>query len=145
VPTGTGRVGPEVPRDRQATFDPRPIARYQRRFPGFDAKVAPTCARGMGTREIRGRRRELYGIEVSPDPASAVADAVPGETAAWQDRPLEPLHPSAPFGAIRAEVRDEGTARNEAVHVAPGVRPDGTEEIPGLRTGRSGGRSSGCG
>src|SRR3954447_17134623 len=32
--TETGKVELEVPRDRRATFDPRLIAEYQRRFPG---------------------------------------------------------------------------------------------------------------
>ncbi len=30
------------------------------------------------------------------------------------------------------KVRDEGTVRNKAVHVALGVRPDGTKEVLGL-------------
>jgi putative transposase len=29
-----------IPRDRQMTFDPQLIARYQRRFPGFDDRFA---------------------------------------------------------------------------------------------------------
>src|SRR3954452_20554455 len=36
VMTETGRIELEIPRDRQATFDPQLIAKYQRRFPGFD-------------------------------------------------------------------------------------------------------------
>jgi putative transposase len=36
VLTGTGRPELQVPRDRLATFDPQLIAKYQRRFPGFD-------------------------------------------------------------------------------------------------------------
>jgi putative transposase len=36
VTTETGRIELAIPRDRQATFDPQLIARYQRRFPGFD-------------------------------------------------------------------------------------------------------------
>src|SRR5215213_1837225 len=39
VLTDTGRIELEVPRDRRATFDPQLIAKYQRRFPGFDDKV----------------------------------------------------------------------------------------------------------
>src|SRR5262252_7468039 len=39
VITDTGQIELEVPRDRQARFDPQPIARYQRRFPGFDDKL----------------------------------------------------------------------------------------------------------
>ena len=34
VLTDTGRIELEVPRDRQARFDPQLIAEYQRRFPG---------------------------------------------------------------------------------------------------------------
>src|SRR3712207_5893958 len=34
--------------------------------------------------------------------------------------------------ALRVKVRDEGTVRNKAVHVALGVRPDGTKEVLGL-------------
>ena len=64
-----------MPRDRQASFDPQLIAKYQRRFPGFDDKIISMYARGMSTREIAGHLRELYGIEVSPDLISAVTDA----------------------------------------------------------------------
>src|SRR3954465_3189787 len=41
VMTDTGQFELAVPRDRQASFDPQLIAKYQRRFPGFDATVTP--------------------------------------------------------------------------------------------------------
>ena len=63
VITDTGQIELEVPRDRQASFDPQLIAKYQRRFPGFDDKIVSMYARGMSTREIVGHLRELYGIE----------------------------------------------------------------------------------
>ncbi|ALJ34447.1 MULTISPECIES: IS256 family transposase [Azospirillum] len=132
VLTDTGKIALEVPRDRLGTFDPQLIAKYQRRFPGFDEKIISMYARGMSVREIQGHLRELYGIEVSPDLVSAVTDAVLEEVAAWQERPLEPLYPLVFFDALRVKVRDEGTVRNKAVHVALGVRPDGTKEVLGL-------------
>jgi transposase-like protein len=52
------------------------IAKYQRRFPGFDDKIVSMYARGMSTREIAGPLRDLYGIDASPDLISAVTDAV---------------------------------------------------------------------
>jgi len=67
VITDTGQIQLEVPRDRQARFDMQLIAKYQRRFPGFDDKIILMYARGMSTREIVGHLRDLYGIEVSPD------------------------------------------------------------------------------
>jgi putative transposase len=36
------------------------------------------------------------------------------------------------FDALRVKVRDEGLVRNKAVHIALGVRADGTKEILGL-------------
>lgn len=132
VLTGTGKLGLQVPRDRLSTFDPQLIAKYQRRFPGFDDKIVSMYARGMSTREIQGHLRELYGLEVSPDLVSAVTDAVLDEVAEWQNRPLEPLYPLVFLDALRVKVRDEGTVRNKAVYVALGVCPDGTKEVLGL-------------
>src|SRR6059058_2883919 len=132
VLTDTGQIELEVPRDRQATFDPQLIAKYQRRFPGFDDKIVSMYARGMSTREIAGHLRELYGIEASPDLVSAVTDAVLDEVAAWQARPLEPVYPLVFLDALRVKVRDEGLVKNKAVHVAPGARADGSKEIFGL-------------
>ena len=111
VITDTGRIELEVPRDRQATFDPQLIAKYQRRFPGFDDKIVSMYARGMSTREIQGHLRELYGIEVSPDLISAVTDAVLEEIAAWQARPLEAAYPLVFFDALRGRLRSQHAGR----------------------------------
>jgi putative transposase len=132
VLTGTGRLDLQVPRDRLATFDPQLIAKYQRRFPGFDDRIVSMYARGMSTREIQGHLRELYGIDISPDLVSAVTGAVLDEVAEWQNRPLEALYPLVFLDALQVKVRDEGTVRNKAVYVALGVRPDGTKDVLGL-------------
>jgi putative transposase len=132
VTTDTGRIVLDIPRDRQASFDPQLIAKYQRRFPGFDEKIISMYARGMSVREIVGHLRDLYGVDVSPDLISAVTDAVLEEVAAWQARPLEPVYPLVFFDALRVKIRDEGLVRNKAVHVALGVRADGAKEILGL-------------
>ena len=87
VLTGTSKMTLSVPRDRAGTFDPKLIAKYQRRFPDFDEKIISMYARGMTVRENRGHLEELYGIDVSPDLISAVTDAVLDEVAEWQNRP----------------------------------------------------------
>jgi putative transposase len=132
VITDTGKLELDIPRDRQSSFDPQLIARYQRRFPGFDDKVISMYARGMSTREIVGHLKDLYGVEVSPDLISAVTDAVLDEIAAWQARPLEAVYPLVFFDALRVKIRDEGLVRNKAVHIALGVRYDGRKEVLGL-------------
>jgi len=132
VLTGTGKLELQVPRDRQASFEPQLIAKYRRRFPDFDDKVVSLYARGMTVREIQGHLRELYGIDVSPDLISVVTDAVLEQVAEWQNRPLDALYALVFFDALRVKIRDEGTVRNKAVYLALGVRPDGSKDILGL-------------
>ena len=66
--TGTSKVTLDIPRDRDGSFDPKLVARYQRRFPDFDDKVISMHERGMSVREIRMHLEDIYGIDVSPDP-----------------------------------------------------------------------------
>ena len=132
VLTGTSKLSLDIPRDRSGTFDPKLIAKYQRRFPEFDDKIISMYARGMTVREIRGHLEELYGIDVSPDLISAVTDAVLEAVAEWQNRPLDACYPLVFFDAIRVKIRDEGFVRNKAVYIALGILPDGTKEILGI-------------
>ena len=132
VLTGTSKMTLSIPRDRAGTFDPKLIAKYQRRLPDFDDKIISMYARGMSVREIRGHLEELYGIDVSADLISAVTDAVLEEVAEWQNRPLDACYPLVFFDAIRVKIRDEGFVRNKAVYIALGIRPDGTKEILGI-------------
>lgn len=132
VLTETSKIDIKVPRDREATFDPKLIQRYQRRFPGFDEKIVSMYARGMTVREIQGHLFELYGLDVSPDLVSTITDAVLEAVAEWQNRPLEAMYSLVFFDALRVKIRDEGLVRNKAVYIALGVTPDGTKDILGL-------------
>ena len=128
----TSKVRLDIPRDRNGTFDPKLIARYKRRFPGFDEKIVSMYARGMTVREIRGHLTDLYGIDVSPDLISRITDTVMEAAQEWQNRPLEACYPLVFFDAIRIKIRDEGFVRNKAVYIALGIQADGTKEVLGL-------------
>jgi putative transposase len=132
VLTESSQIDLEVPRDRRGTFEPQLIAKYQRRFPGFDEKIISMYARGMSVREIQSHIRELYGIEASPQLISTVTDAVLEEVSRWQSRPLDALYAIVFFDAIRVKMRDEGTVRNKAVYLAIGVTPDGRKDVLGI-------------
>jgi putative transposase len=132
VDTGSERIVLDIPRDRQGRFDPVLIAKYQRRFPGFDDKIIAMYARGMSTRDIQAHLEEIYGVEVSPTLISAVTDAVLDEVLNWQQRPLEPVYAIVYFDALRVKIRDEGLVRNKAVYLAIGITCAGDKEILGL-------------
>jgi putative transposase len=132
VLTDDGPLTIDVPRDRESSFEPRLVAKHERRFTGFDDKIIALYARGLTVREIQAFLAEMYATEVSPDFISTVTDAVTTEIAAWQARPLERVYPVIFFDALRVKIRDEGTVRNKAVYLALGVLRDGTREILGL-------------
>jgi len=132
VLTDTGKLELAIPRDRQGRFEPALIAKYQRRFPGFDQKIIALYARGMTTRDTQAHLRELYGIEISPELVSAVTDAVLDEAAAWQARPLEPVYAIMFFDGLRIKIRDEGAVKHKALYLAIGMRHSGHKEVLGI-------------
>ncbi len=132
VLTDDGPLPIDVPRDRAGTFEPRLVAKHERRFTGFDDKILALYARGMTVREIQAFLAEMYAVEVSPDLISTVTDAVMDEVTAWQTRPLEPMYPVVFFDALRVKIRDEATVRSKAIYLALAVLPDGSRDILGL-------------
>lgn len=132
VLTDDGPLPIDVPRDRNGTFEPRLIAKHERRFTGFDDKILALYARGMTVREIQAFLAEMYAVEVSPDLISTVTDAVMDEVTAWQTRPLEAMYPVVFFDALRVKIRDEATVRSKAVYLALAVLADGSRDILGL-------------
>lgn len=127
-----GPVAIAVPRDRHSTFEPRLIAKGQRRFEGFDEKIIAMYAGGMSVREIQGLLREQYQVEVGHDFISTVTDAVLTEVVEWQSRPLERMYPIVFFDALRVRIRRDGAVKNQAVYLALGVAADGTRDVLGL-------------
>jgi len=132
VDTGSERVVLDIPRDRHGRFDPVLIAKYQRRFPGFDDKIIAMYARGMSTRDIQAHIEEIYGIGISPELVSAITDSVIEHVTAWQNRPLEATYAVVYFDALRVKIRDEGMVRNKAVYLAIGIDCAGQKDVLGL-------------
>src|SRR5437016_2171847 len=131
-----GELELETPRDRNASFEPKIVAKGQARFTGFDDKIISMYARGMSTREIQGHLEEIYGIEVSPTLISNVTEAILEEVKAWQSRPLEEMYPIVYLDAMMVKMRDNGHVQNQAIYVVLGVDLAGQKEVLGLWTGQ---------
>ena len=127
-----GELDLETPRDREGSFEPQMITKYQTRFDGFDDKIISMYARGMSTREIEGHLKEIYGIEVSPGLISQVTEAVQDEVRQWQSRPLDSVYPILFLDALKVRMRDSGQVKNRAVYVAIGINMEGKKEVLGL-------------
>jgi putative transposase len=132
VQTDSGPVDVRVPRDRAGTFEPKLVAKRQRRLEGFDDKVLALYARGMSVRDIQGHLRELYGTDVSPDLISRATEGAMDEAKAWQGRPLEAVYPVIYLDALYVSVREGSTVQKKAVYVALGVTTEGKRDVLGL-------------
>src|SRR5215207_543535 len=127
-----GRIQIDVPRDRNAEFEPQLIKKGQTRFDGFDDKIISMYARGMTCREIKAHLQEIYGVDVSPDLISTVTDAVIDEVRAWQTRLLDPVYPILYLDALVVKVKDQGRVSNKAIYLAIGVNLSGLKEVLGM-------------
>jgi putative transposase len=89
VLTEAGPVQLEVPRDRDASFAPRIVAKRQRRLSGVDDLVVSLTAKGLTTGEVAAHLAEVYGADVSKETISTITDRVLDTMSEWQNRPLD--------------------------------------------------------
>lgn len=122
----------EVPRDRNGTFEPVIVPKYQKRTPLFNDQIISLYARGMSVREIQAHLGEIYGVDVSPELISRVTDAVVEEATAWRSRPLESSYPVVFLDALRVNSRQDGRNVNKSLYIALGVGWDGRKDVLGM-------------
>jgi putative transposase len=133
-----GEIPLDIPRDRNGSFEPQLIGKYQRRLAGFDDKILALYAKGLTTRDIQGVVQELYGVEVSATLISEVTADLDGEVTLWRSRRLEAVWPIVYFDGIVVHARGEsGRVSQHTLHVALGVNLQGRKELLGLWLGQS--------
>ena len=141
VTTEIGEVELRVPRDRQGTFEPVTVPKYQRRLDGLAGNVISLYAKGLTTGDIQQHLLEIYGTEVSRETISKITDQIVEEMAAWQSRPLDPLYAVLLIDCLVIKVSGSQVA-NRPVYVAIGVNLDGERDVLGLWLGPSGGEGA---
>jgi putative transposase len=141
VLTDTGPVEISVPRDRDSSFEPRIVARRQRRLTGVDDMVISLSAKGLTHGEIAAHLAEVYGAEVSKQTITTITDRVMEGMAEWQGRPLDPVYAVIFIDAVNVKIR-EGQVASRPVYLALGVTVDGERDVLGLWAGEPGTRQS---
>jgi transposase-like protein len=128
-----GELTLDTPRDRNSTFEPQLIGKYQRRLPGFDEKILALYSKGMTTRDIQDVVKELYGVDVSPTLVSEITADLDAEVTAWRTRRLDSVWPIVYLDGIVVHVRgDNGRVSQHTMYVAIGVNLLGKKELLGL-------------
>lgn len=130
-----GEFEVEVPRDRNAEFEPKIIPKYQRDISGIEEKVISLYARGMSTRDIHDQLQDIYGIELSAEMVSKITDRIIPDIKEWQSRPLNPMYPFVFMDAIHYKIKEDGRIINRAAYIVLGVTLDGTKDILSITIG----------
>ncbi|HBB9944262.1 IS256 family transposase [Vibrio parahaemolyticus] len=130
--TDDGEVDIDVPRDREASFEPQLVRKHQTRFQSMDYKILSLYAKGMTTREIVATFKEMYDADVSPTLISKVTDSVLEQVIEWQSRPLDEIYPIVYLDCIVVKVRQDKQVINKAVYLALGVNMEGQKELLGM-------------
>jgi transposase-like protein len=137
VLTDIGPVQVEVPRDRDASFEPKIVAKRQRRLAGVNDLVISLVAKGLTTGEVAAHLAEIYDIEVSRETISKITDRVLEGLAEWQSRPLDAVYPVIFIDVINVKIRD-GNVANRPIYTALAVTADGERDVLGLWAGEHG-------
>src|ERR1700748_3093953 len=137
VLTDTGPVEISVPRDRDSSFEPKIVAKRQRRLTGVEEMVISLSAKGLTHGEIAAHLAEVYGAEVSKQTITTITDRVMDGLAEWQNRPLDPVYAVIFIDAINVKIR-EGQVANRPIYLALGVTVDGERDVLGLWAGEHG-------
>ena len=130
--TDNGVIRVDIPRDREASFEPALIAKRQTRINGLDNKILSLYAKGMSLSDIQLQIQELYGAEVSESLISKITDDVIEDVKIWQNRPLERVYAIVFFDCLVVKVRQDKRIINKSVYVALGIDLSGKKDILGL-------------
>jgi putative transposase len=126
-----GDVDLEIPRDRNAEFEPQIIKKYETVCTELDKKVISLYAKGMTTSDIQAEIEDLYGITISPSMVSRITDKVMDSAVEWQNRSLDKIYPIVYLDAMYFKVRSNGKIVNKAVYICLGYNMQGYKEILG--------------
>ena len=137
VRTSYGESEIEVPRDRDASFNPMLIPKRGNMASGLENIIVSFYAKGMSNSDIQEQIRESYNFDVSTSSISRITSKIIDDIVIWQNRPLEPVYLIVWMDGIVFKVRENSKVINKTVYIAVGLRRDGKKEVLGLWLGKN--------
>ena len=136
--TGLGNIEVDPPRDRQGTFSPQIVKKWERQIaPELEKQILSLYAIGTSTRDISEHMDKMYGVKYSPSFISNITDRIIDEVESWKSRPLEDFYAIIYLDAIHFKVRENRKVVVKAVYTVFGVDMDGQRDVLGLYIGQS--------
>ena len=137
IKTSFGESEIQVPRDRDASFNPMILPKRQSMVDGLENVIVSLYAKGMSVSDIEEQIREVYHFDVSTSTISRITETVAGDIVAWQNRPLDPLYLIVWMDGIVFKVRENSKVINKTIYLAVGLNTDGKKEVLGMWLGKN--------
>lgn len=137
VKTSFGESQIQVPRDRDASFNPMLIPKRQSMVDGLENVIVSLYAKGMTISDIEQQIREVYNFDISTSTISRITETVANDIIAWQNRPLEQLYFIVWMDGIVFKVRENSKVINKTIYLAVGLNKEGKKEVLGMWLGKN--------
>jgi len=137
IKTKHGKTEIQVPRDRDASFDPILVPKRSQLSEGIETLIISLYAKGMSNTDIEEQLYELYDFQVSTSVISKVTDKITEDIIAWQNRPLDSVYCIVWMDGIVFKVRENSKVINKTIYIAVGLKTDGKKEVLGLWLGKN--------
>jgi len=131
-----GEIQVQVPRDREASFEPVLVPKRKNIADGVENVIISLYAKGMSIRDIEDQIRDIYNFEISTSAISRITERVVTDAAEWQHRPLNPVYCIVWMDGIVFKVRENSRVVDKTVYIAIGLKTDGKKEVLGLWLGK---------
>jgi putative transposase len=137
IKTGDGEFIINVPRDRDASFNPMLVPKRKSMLDGIENVVVSLYAKGMSVSDIEEQMREIYGFEISPSNISRMTDRIMQDITSWQNRPLESTYLVVWMDGIVFKVREGSRIQEKTIYLAIGLGVEGRKEVLGIWLGKN--------
>ncbi|MBS5361075.1 IS256 family transposase [Finegoldia magna] len=137
VKSSYGNIDLNIPRDREGSFEPQALKKYQKDISNIESQIISMYAKGMTTRDISTHIKEIYGFGISESMVSKITNKILPTIEEWQNRPLEKVYPFVFLDAIHYHVRENNIVVKKAVYIALGYNTEGYKEILGMWVGEN--------
>lgn len=138
IKTTSGEMQINIPRDRNGTFEPIVVKKYENTESEVEERIIAMYAKGLSTRDIEEYMKDIYGINtLSPETISEITNKVIPHIHEWQTRPLQSIYPICYLDGIHFKVRDGGKIVSKCAYIILGINLIGHKEILGIWIGEN--------
>lgn len=137
IKTTEGPVEINVPRDREASFNPVLVPKRKSMVEGIENVIVSLYAKGMSVSDIEEQIKEVYDISVSASTISRITDRVVQDATTWQNRPLDPVYAIVWMDGIVFKVKEGSRVIEKTVYIAVGLNIEGKKEVLGMWLGKN--------